>query len=89
MCNQAIYNKQYGIKAFSNPISEKAKEDLIFSINYLIKKGAESIVLGCTEIPLAIHDHIIDNVPIIDATHVLASALVRESSPRRCRKIAF
>ena len=27
----------------------KAKEDLLFAANYLIKKGADAIILGCTE----------------------------------------
>nr|WP_252732624.1 hypothetical protein [Cellulophaga baltica] len=46
---------------------------------YLSRKGAEAVILGCTEIPLAIQYQKIENSLIIDATTVLAKALIRES----------
>jgi len=46
---------------------------------YLSRKGAQAVILGCTEIPLAIQYEKIENSLIIDATTVLASALIRES----------
>ncbi len=76
----SIYDSNYGIKAFSNPVNLKAKENLIMAATYLSRKGAEAIILGCTEIPLAIQEHKIENSLIIDATSVLAAALIREST---------
>ena len=76
----SIYNEEYGIKAFSNPINKKARSDLITAATYLSRKGAQAIILGCTEIPLAIQTEVIENSLVIDATKILAQALIRESS---------
>ena len=47
---------------------------------YLLRKGAEAIILGCTEIPLAIHQTNIENSLIIDATEILAKSLIAASN---------
>jgi aspartate racemase len=75
----SIYDVNYGIKAFSNPVNIKAKENLSMAATYLSRKGAQAIILGCTEIPLAIQYEQIESSLIIDATAVLAKALIRES----------
>ena len=75
----SIYDINYGIKAFSNPVKLKAKENLLKAVTYLSNKGAKAIILGCTEIPLAIQEKKINNSIIIDASTVLAAALIRES----------
>ena len=75
----SIYDVEYGIKAFSNPVNKKAVENLSMAATYLSRKGAEAVILGCTEIPLAIQYEKIEDSLIIDATTVLASALIRES----------
>lgn len=75
----SIYDKSYGIKSVSNPVNSKAKQDLITAGTYLSRKGADAVILGCTEIPLAITETKIENSIIIDATSVLAKALIRES----------
>ena len=75
----AIYHRGYGIKAYANPVTNKARNDLIMASSLLSRKGAEAIILGCTEIPLALTESAIDDIPLIDATKVLAKALIRES----------
>jgi len=77
----SIYDSEYGIKTCSNPIAEQAKASLHTGIDYLIEEGAEAIILGCTEIPLAITEDTIKGVPMIDATKILARALILASSP--------
>ena len=77
----AIYSKTYGAKAFSNPVTEQAKNDLSSGIAHLINNGAEAVILGCTEIPLAVTEQNVNGVPIIDSTKVLARALISASSP--------
>ena len=79
LVHPAIYDPAYGIKAFSNPVQEKAREDLMTAASYLCQQGAEAIVLGCTEIALAIDQEKIGNSIAIDSTSVLARALLRES----------
>lgn len=53
-----------------NPVS---KEKYLNIINKLIKNGAEGIILGCTEIPLLIHQEDV-SVPTFDTTKIHATA---------------
>lgn len=81
----AIYDRGYGIKARSNPVTEFAIKQLLEAINYLQGKGAEAIVLGCTEIPIAITDKRIGQTIIIDPTIILARALIKMVNPEKLR----
>lgn len=58
-----------------NKINESAKNKYIKIINNLIEKGAEGIILGCTEIPLLISQNDVD-VPVFDTTFIHAHATV-------------
>jgi len=73
----AIYAKDFGIKAHSNPVSKRATSYLLLALDELIAKGAQIIILGCTEIPLAITRDNYKGYPCIDATKVLAQQLVK------------
>jgi aspartate racemase len=75
----AIYDPYYGIKANSHPVTERAKNDLLLAASVMARMGAEGIILGCTEIPLAVNQNRIEDSIIIDSTTVLAKALIRES----------
>lgn len=77
----AIYDKNYGIKSCSNPTSDKTRDNLQIGIDYLIRQGVEAIILGCTEISLAIREGKIKGVPFIDPTTILARSLILEFSP--------
>lgn len=79
MVHPAIYDMEYGIKAVSDPVSMRARSDLMSVARMLIAKGAQIIILGCTEIPLALTGDNIDDMPFIDAGHILAKALIREA----------
>ena len=79
----AICSQGYGIKAQSNPVTAQAKKELLKGIECLASEGAEAIILGCTEIPLVLTDSHINGIPLIDATDVLARALILESSPEK------
>ncbi|WP_128895462.1 aspartate/glutamate racemase family protein [Longirhabdus pacifica] len=85
LVNQAIYDKEYGIKSQSHPVSLQARANLLESMQYLIEEKADVIILGCTELPLAIHEQVIDQVPIIHSTMVLATALIKKASPERLK----
>lgn len=65
----------YGIKA---GVDKRVCEDLLFTAgNHLEQKGAQVLVLGCTEIPLAFNPRRAQ-VPVVNATQVLAEAAIRE-----------
>ena len=70
----AIYGDS-GIKAGCKNIHVKNK--LIAASEYLIDRGAQVIVAGCTEIPLVLEEDDI-NMPLIDPLTVLALNAVEE-----------
>jgi aspartate racemase len=80
----AIYDPQHGIKS-CGLVTERARQDLLAGVAVLQKQGAEAVVLGCTEIPLAITEKQIDRTLIIDPTLILARALVREANKDKLR----
>ena len=79
----AIVSEEYGIKANANPVSARARRDLFQTAAYLVDAGAEVIISGCTEIPLAITESHIDETKIIDPTLILARALIRDVAPEK------
>jgi aspartate racemase len=56
--------------------SEKAKAFFVGAMDDLISQGADAIVLGCTEIPLAVMDQYYKNKPIVDSLSILAEACI-------------
>jgi len=87
LVQNAIFERTYGIKAQSNPVTEGAKAKLLQAVHYLEQQGAEAIILGCTEIPLAITDKKIGSAIIIDPTLVLARALIRQINPDKLKPL--
>ena len=75
---KAIYDPESGIKAKSNPVTPKAKKWLLEAIVCLQEQNAEAVILGCTEMCLAVSRKRLGKTVIIDPTTTLARALVRE-----------
>ena len=84
MVHNAIYDRTYGIKAYSNPVTAKAVEDLKHVIGLLKRQGAQAVIMGCTEIPLAITKKETDLV-LVDPGTVLARALIRKADKIKLR----
>lgn len=82
----AIYHPLYGIKTISQPVDERALNLLLKGVSFLKEQGAEAIVLGCTEIPLALTETTIDNVMMVNPTNILARALINEYCPEKLKK---
>jgi len=79
--HNAVYDQDFGIKAQSNPVTGEARSILMEAIAHLNDNKAEAVVLGCTEMPIAIPEFKINKIAIIDPTLILARALIRESNP--------
>ena len=86
LVESSIYDEDHGIKSNSDLVSKKAREDLEKAIDLLANAGAEAIILGCTEIPLAIKGTHHESIPLIDSTKVLARALLLETNPDAIKK---
>ena len=84
MVHRAIYDTSYGIKACGYA-TEKARIDVLSAINHLGERGAEAVILGCTELPIAVPEKEIDGLPQIDSTMTLARALIRTIDPQKLR----
>ena len=83
----AIYDPEYGIKSVPGRIHPRAKENLDRGMNWLKAQGAQAVILGCTEIPLAYPDESVKGMPTIDPTVALARALLRESHPEKLKAL--
>ena len=86
LVHTAVYHSQYGVKACGVATS-KAKQNLVTAVQTLQSKGAEAIILGCTEMPIVITESILCGLPVIDPTLILARALIREANPNKLKRI--
>ena len=79
----AIYNREYGIKAFASPITNEAADIFKRVTEKMIARGYDTFIMGCTEIPLAMENL---QLPItkIDPARILAMALVKAVCPHQC-----
>jgi len=69
----AIYSPEHGVKAGHTDIPNRK---FVAEAMRLIERGAGAIILGCTEIPLAVGSDDLP-VPAIDATQLLAEKAVK------------
>ena len=81
---ETIYGP-WGLKAQSAPPDPRTREALLAATDHLIEHGAEAVILGCTELPLAIPERRRDGVPFVNSTRALARALIRATHPDKLR----
>lgn len=89
---QAIYDPEYGIK--TGEITDRAREDICDIVTAETERhGVESVVLGCTELPLLFSDErtpelqsagaVPEELHFVDPTDILAAALLQAEGPTR------
>ena len=83
--HQSIYHPVYGIKSNSGTIPERAMEIITKTASSLKKSGAEILVLGCTEISLAVREREFCGLPVADSSVILARALIRAFAPEKLK----
>ena len=67
---------QHAIRQIKSDTYDRTKQDTFESIGLmLVKAGAQAVILGCTEIPLAFNTARV-SYPVINSTRVLAQAAV-------------
>ena len=84
----AIYDETYGIKAISSPVTNRAHDQLVAAIQELKGEGAQVIILGCTELPLALREKSYSGLPVIDPNRILARALINAVDPEKLNPVA-
>ncbi|MCI0708006.1 MAG: amino acid racemase [Ignavibacteriae bacterium] len=85
--HSSIYDPTFGIKAFSNPVTAQARQHLLSAISGLRTAGVDAVILGCTEIPLAIPEKSIDGTLLLNPTTVLARALISKTYPDKLKPL--
>ncbi len=87
LIQDAIYNTLYGIKAQSNPVTERARGQVMKGIDLLLHQHVDVIILGCTELPLAVPERSFKGIPLIDPATLLARSLITEVDPSKLKQI--
>lgn len=82
----SIFDPEWGLKAQSVPPHPAARAAVLEAIDHVVENGAQAVILGCTELPLAVPEATASGVPIISSTHALARALIRATHPEKLRK---
>ncbi len=77
LTHDLIYHRDWGIKANAN-ITSRARNALYEQISELESRGAKAIILGCTELPLAVEQEkkTQDCCPLLDPMDILAVRLI-------------
>lgn len=89
LVHPAIYDPEYGIKAQSDPVTEKARAHVYAAARHMIEdKGGDALVLGCTELPLVVQERRLYGKPVIDPTLILARALIARVAPDKLQPFA-
>ena len=81
----ALFHPVYGIKAQSNPVSDRARGLITEGIDHLIAEQCQAVVLGCSEISMAATKPEVEGALMIDPTSILARALIREVDAKKLR----
>lgn len=81
--HDSIYNPEYGIKSTSS-VTDASRSILLEETAHLKQAGAECIILGCTELPLALTQDMVD-ITLLDVTDILARALIQKSNPSKLK----
>jgi len=80
----AIYDTNYGIKTQPAPVTFRAIDSLTTEVWRLNERGANAVIMGCTEIPLAL-DSCAFPFPLIDPAIAFARALIHAAGQTRLR----
>jgi aspartate racemase len=86
--HQAIYDRDYGIKA-NGFATDQALKQLRAAADSLQQKGAEAVVLGCTEISLVVKEKTMGELIVIDPTLILARALIRDADQDKLKPLTL
>ena len=84
--HETIYNPEWGIKAVS-PVTQQARENFLKYVEVLRAQGADAVILGCTEIPLALPEKDVEGTPLVDPVDALARALIRETDAKKLKPL--
>jgi aspartate racemase len=80
--HEAIYSEQFGIKIHTPRVKPQARNNITYEIYRLEERGADAVILGCTELPLAV-DPKDFSLPIIDPGLITVRKLIALVAPEK------
>jgi aspartate racemase len=84
--HDAIYDEASGIKAHPSPVTARTKNAVLYEAYRLVERGAEAVILGCTELPLAVRQEDM-SVPLFDPALLAARMLIQCVAPEKLMPI--
>ncbi len=87
LVHRAIYDPQWGLKVQPHPVSDEAARRLHLAQQRLESRGAQAVILGCTELPFAFLQGTVGQMLAIDPALILARALIRHLRPDRLKPL--
>ena len=86
--HDSIYNTNWGVKA-QIPVTEKVRDNFKRYADILWQDGAQAIILGCSEIELALPEKKINGIFLIDPIVILARALIQVANKDKLKPILY
>jgi aspartate racemase len=83
LAHRAVYDVEFGIKRHSAAPTPESRAWIIEGVERLGGAGAEAVILGCTELPLAVSETYHEGMPLVDPATALARELIRRTYPER------
>lgn len=85
--HRAIYDHEWGIKAYSFPVTERAQTECARAVEHLAGRDVQAVILGCTELPLAVPGRSLEGMPLIDPGEITARALIETVAPEKLKPL--
>jgi aspartate racemase len=82
--HQSIYDPSWGIKA-RWPVTEKSVNLLERALDELHDQGARTVLLACTELPLALTQSTYRGMRLVNPVDLLARRLIESAAPGRVK----
>ncbi len=78
---ERVHSAIYSIKGTAGQEMLDIRADLLEVVGGLRGRGADGIILGCTEIPIVIGQDDVRELPVFDSIQILVEATLREAFP--------
>lgn len=78
--HKMVYDPQFGVKSNTDTIMQQVYSLMEKALHFFYTKGADAVILGCTELSLVPLDNKVTGMLIADSSEILAEALIREAT---------
>jgi aspartate racemase len=83
--HDTIYNRTWGLKATSG-VDGRARKNIDKYLGLLSAENVDAVILGCSELSMAVPEPRADGVVLVDPVRILARALIEQANPMKLRE---